>query len=165
MILLDALITWLHLVCTSVWIGGFIFFGIIVSSIFNYVSTSVEQRTIFIVRLGRRFNRIALPSLAILIITGIYNSQILLSKPDLLTQSNYGIILLIKILLVVTVVIVYSIYFKILNDVSTSALRKDAKTEYISALSSKMTKISRVILGLLITTLLLSALLDSGAVM
>src|SRR5919107_2708404 len=119
MILLDAIVTWLHLVCTSIWIGGFIFLGIILSSISNYVIASVEQRTIFMVRLGRHFNKIALPSLVILIITGIYNSPILLSKPDQLTQSNYGIILLVKILLVVIVIIVYSIYLKILNNVLT----------------------------------------------
>src|SRR5919202_2015492 len=102
MVLADSLIIWLHLTCASIWVGGSIFLGIVLSPVLKKITNTVEERVALMINIGRQFNKIAVPSFVILIITGIYNSRSFFEEPSLLIDTKYGIILLIKIILVVT---------------------------------------------------------------
>ena len=97
----QAILTWIHLLSASIWVGGSLFIGVVLAPILKKMDFSLEQRLGIMIKVGRKFNKIAIPSLIILIITGLYNSQLILSKPDILFSSSYGNLLIIKILLVI----------------------------------------------------------------
>ena len=107
MTLEQAIITWIHLVSAAVWVGGSLFIGVVLAPILKKMSLTLEERLQIMIKVGRRFNKIAIPSLIILIITGIYNSQGLLIRPDLLFSTSYGNFLLIKIILVILLIITF----------------------------------------------------------
>ena len=75
MALADVLVFWVHLTCASIWVGGSLFLGIVLAPMLGTIADSPADRLALMLRIGRRFNRIALPSFIILIITGIYNSR------------------------------------------------------------------------------------------
>ena len=75
MALVDSLITWLHLICASIWVGGSIFLGIVLSPMLKTITETVEERVALMIKIGRQFNKIAMPSFGILILTGLYNSR------------------------------------------------------------------------------------------
>ncbi|MBI3842924.1 MAG: CopD family protein, partial [Thaumarchaeota archaeon] len=102
--IIEALITWAHLVSAAIWVGGSLFIGVVLAPLLKTITESAEQRLAIMIRVGRKFNRIAIPSLVILIITGIYKSSNLLIKPELIFSTNYGTILVIKIILVIILI-------------------------------------------------------------
>ena len=65
------------------------------------ITNSMEERLSIMIRVGRRFNMVALPSFLVLILTGLYNSRAYLIDPSTLIRTDYGIILLIKIVVVI----------------------------------------------------------------
>ena len=71
----QTIITWIHLTSASIWVGGSLFIGAVLAPILKTMSYSIEERLQVMIKVGRKFNRIAIPSLIILIITGLYNSQ------------------------------------------------------------------------------------------
>ena len=96
MVLVDSLIIWLHLTCASIWVGGSIFLGIVLSPMLKKITKTIEERVALMINIGRQFNKIAVPSFVILIITGIYNSRSFFGNPSAFLGTEYGIILLIK---------------------------------------------------------------------
>ena len=120
----QAIITWIHLVAAAIWVGGSLFIGIVFSPLLKTISTSLEERIQIMIKVGKRFNKIAVPSLIILMATGLYNSHLLLSKPDLLFATSYGTFLTIKIILVIALIITYVIHVRI--------IRKDVEEQIIS---------------------------------
>jgi len=159
----DSLIMWLHLTCASIWVGGSIFLGIVLSPMLKTVTKTVEERVTLMIKIGRQFNKIAMPSFGILIITGIYNSRSFFEEPSLLLDTKYGIILLIKIILVVTTISTYAVHVKILN---TEAERKieveNAGNIYVQSIRSKIISLGRITVILSILILLFAALLHNG---
>ena len=111
----QAIITWIHLVSAAIWVGGSLFIGAVMSPLLKTMSTSLEERLQFMIKVGRRFNKIAIPSLIILIGTGIYNSIAFLNKPDLLLSSSYGNFLIVKIILVVALILAYAVHVRIIR--------------------------------------------------
>src|SRR3972149_1778186 len=85
------------------------------------MSYSLEERLQMMIRVGRRFNKIAIPSLIILIGTGIYNSYSFFNNFELLFSTSYGNLLTIKIILVMVLIITYIIHVRI--------IRKDIEEE------------------------------------
>ena len=112
MALADVLVFWVHLTCASIWVGGSLFLGIVLAPMLGTIADSPADRLALMLRIGRRFNRIALPSFIILIITGIYNSRAFIFQPNALIDSEYGIILLIKIVFVIVTLIIYVIHIR-----------------------------------------------------
>ena len=159
----DSLIMWLHLTCASIWVGGSIFLGIVLSAMLKTITKTVEERVTLMIKIGRQFNKIAMPSFGILIITGIYNSRSFFEEPSLLLDTKYGIILLIKIILVVTTISTYAVHVKILN---TEAERKieveNAGNIYVQSIRSKIISLGRITVILSILILLFAALLHNG---
>lgn len=159
MALIDSLIIWIHLLATSIWVGGSIFIGIVVGPYLRHLDMNSKERTMLIVRLGRRFNKIALPSLFILFATGLYNARFFLSEPNI--DSTYGIILLIKIILVISMALAYIIHVKVLWNKLEGNLDNYDEAQ-INSIRSKVINIGRLTVILSVVILLLAAILDSG---
>ena len=103
----QAIITWIHLISAAIWVGGSLFIGAVLAPSLKKMSFTLEERLQIMIKVGRKFNKIAFPSLIILIATGIYNSNQFLLKPNLLFSTSYGNFLAIKIILVIALITVY----------------------------------------------------------
>ena len=161
--IVDALITWVHLISASIWVGGSLFIGVVLAPLLKTMSESVEERLGIMIRVGRKFNRIAIPSLGILIITGLYNSQYILSKPETLFSTNYGIILTIKIMLVIALIVTFAIHVRMIRfDIEKKIETKEMSQESIQKLRSKIISLGRIIVFISIAILLMAAMLDAG---
>ena len=162
-LLVEGLVVWLHLVAASIWVGGSIFLGVVLSPMLKMITRTVEERIVILIKVGRRFSYIALPSLVILVLTGIYNAKAFLFDPDALYQSNYGAILMFKIAAVVATFIAYILHIRIINtEIETKITTGNASKTYIHSIRSKIIFLGRVIVILSILILLLGAFLDSG---
>ena len=163
MSLVDALIMWAHLVAASIWVGGSIFIGIVLAPLLKTISDSVEGRLSIMIRVGRKFNTIGVPSLIILIITGIYNSVGLIAKPSLILSTNYGIILLIKVILVIMLLVVFAIHVRLIrSEVERKIESKNLSGDHLQKLRSKIIMLGRLTVILSLVILLMAALLHSG---
>ena len=159
----QAILTWIHLVSAAIWVGGSLFIGVVFSPILKTMTTSIEERIQIMIRVGKRFNKIAVPSLVILIATGLYNSQMLLSKPDLLLASSYGTFLTIKIIFVIALIIIYTIHVRVIRkDVEDQVMSKQMPLHQIQKLRKKIIILGEITVVLSIIILFLAALLDTG---
>jgi uncharacterized membrane protein len=160
----QALITWIHLLSSAIWVGGSLFIGIVFSPLLKTMFDSVEERLQIMIKVGKRFNKIAVPSLIILIGTGLYNSQMLLSKPNLLTSTSYGNFLLIKIILVIALIITYVIHVRIIRkETEDKIISKQMSPHELQKLRKKIIILGEITVVLSVTILLFASLLDAGA--
>ena len=111
----QAIITWIHLTSAAIWVGGSLFIGAVLAPILKTMSYSLEERLQIMIRVGRRFNKIAIPSLIILIGSRIYNSYSFFNNFKLLFSTSYGNLLTIKIILVLALIITYIIHVRIIR--------------------------------------------------
>jgi uncharacterized membrane protein len=161
--IVDVLITWAHLISASIWVGGSLFIGVVLAPLLKTISESVEERLGIMIRVGRKFNKIAVPSLIILIVTGLYNSKYILSNPETIFATNYGIILTIKIILVLALIIIFAIHVRIIRfDFEKKIETKQLSQESIQKLRSKIISLGRIIVFISIAVLLMAAMLDAG---
>jgi len=161
--IVDALITWAHLISASIWVGGSLFIGVVLAPLLKTISESVEERLGIMIRVGRKFNKIAVPSLGILIVTGLYNSQYILSKPETIFSTNYGIILTIKIMLVAALIVIFAVHIRMIRfDIEKKIEAKEMSQESIQKLRSKIISLGRIIVFISIAVLLMAAMLDAG---
>ena len=159
----QAILTWIHLVAAAIWVGGSIFIGIIFSPILKTIATSTEDRIQIMIKVGKRFNKLAVPSLIILMATGLYNSHLLLSKPDLLMATSYGVFLAIKISLVIALIITYAIHVRVIRkDVEDRIMSKQMSTKQIQKLRKKIIILGEITVALSVAILFFAALLDAG---
>lgn len=159
----DGLVTWVHLICASIWVGGSIFIGVVLVPVLKSYTKSLEELVTLMVKVGRRFNKITVPAFAILIATGIYNSRGFIADPGALLNTTYGTILLIKIILVVATVITYVIHVRLLNaNMERKIMSGQGGNVYVQSIRTKIIILGEVIVVLSIAILLLAALLDSG---
>ncbi len=163
MVIEQAIITWIHLVAAAIWVGGSLFIGIVFSPLLKTISTSLEERIQIMIKVGKRFNKIAVPSLIILMATGLYNSHLLLSKPDLLFATSYGTFLTIKIILVIALIITYVVHVRIIRkDVEDQIISNQMPLEQIQKLRKKIIILGEVTVVLSVAILFFAALLDAG---
>ncbi len=159
----QVIITWIHLIAAAIWVGGSIFIGIVFSPILKTITTSIEERIQIMIKVGKRFNKIAVPALIILMITGLYNSHLLLSKPELLMATSYGIFLTIKIILVIALIITYAIHVRVIRkEVEDQIMSNQMPIEQIQKLRKKIIILGEITVVLSITILFFAALLDAG---
>lgn len=159
----QAIITWIHLIAAAIWVGGSLFIGIVFSPLLKTMTNSVEERMQIMIRVGRRFNKVAVPSLIILMITGLYSSHVLLSKPDLLVATSYGTFLIIKIILVIVLIIIYAIHVRVIRkDVEEKIMSNQMPEIEIQKLRKKIIILGEVTVVLSIAILFFAALLDAG---
>jgi copper resistance protein D len=164
-LLTEGLVVWLHLVAASIWVGGSVFIGVILSPILNLITRTVEERIIILIKIGRRFSYIAIPSFGVLVLTGIYNSKAFLFDPSTLYQTNYGVILLVKISLVIATLIAYIIHIRIINsETETRIVTGNASKTFVQSIRFRIIFLGRtmVILSIMILPFSLAAFLDVG---
>ena len=155
MSLVNALIIWAHLIAASIWVGGSIFIGIVLAPLLKTISDSIEGRLSIMIRVGRKFNKIGVPSLIVLIITGIYNSTGFIINPGMILSTSYGVVLLIKIILVIHVRLIRT-------EVERKIESKQLSGEFLQKLRSKIIMLGRLTVILSLAILLMAALLHSG---
>ncbi len=155
MALIDSFIIWIHLLATSIWVGGSIFI-IVVGLSLKSLNMDIKERVRFMITLGKRFNKIALPALLILFATGIYNARLYIQYPENIS-SIYGIILSIKVALVIAMTIAYIIHVRTLSNEFDEY--DDTRLNRVRA---KMINIGRLSVILSLIILLLASILDSG---
>jgi putative copper export protein len=154
---------WAHLIAASIWVGGSIFIGIVLAPLLKTISDSMEGRLSIMIRVGRKFNKIGIPSLIALIVTGIYNSASFIIKPELIFSTNYGIILLIKIMLVVILIVTFAVHVRLIrSEVERKIESKQLSGELLQNLRSKIIMLGRLTVILSLAILLMAALLHSG---
>ena len=159
----DGLVTWVHLICASIWVGGSIFIAAVAVPVLRSHAKSTEELVGLMVKIGRQFNRVTVLAFAILIATGVYNARGYIAAPDALTGSAYGILLLIKIILVLATVGTYVVHVRTLNaEMERKILSGNAGEVYVKSVRAKVIHLGRIIVILSILILLLAALLDSG---
>ena len=159
----QAIITWIHLVSAAIWVGGSLFIGIVFSPLLKTIANSLEERMQIMIRVGRRFNKIAVPSLIILMATGLYNSHVLLSKPELLVATSYGTFLIIKIILVIALIITYAVHVRVIRkDVEEKIMSNQMSEPQIQKLRKKIIILGEVIVVLSVAILFFASLLDAG---
>ncbi|MBL7001239.1 MAG: CopD family protein [Nitrosopumilus sp.] len=159
----QAIITWIHLVSAAIWVGGSLFIGIVFSPLLKTITNSLEERMKIMIRVGRRFNKIAVPSLIILMATGLYSSHVLLSKPELLVSTSYGTFLIIKIILVVILVITYVIHVRVIRkDVEEKIMSNQMSEPEIQKLRKKIIILGEITVVLSVAILFFASLLDAG---
>jgi uncharacterized membrane protein len=127
------------------------------------MSYSLEERLQMMIRVGRRFNKIAIPSLIILIGTGIYNSYSFFNNFELLFSTSYGNLLTIKIILVMALIITYIIHVRIIRkDIEEQIMSKKMSEQQIKKLRSKIIILGEIIVIISVGILFMAALLNSS---
>ena len=159
----QAVMTWIHLVSAAIWVGGSLFIGAVLTPILKKMPISLEERIQMMIKVGRQFNKIAVPSLIILIATGIYNSSFVLSNPDLLFSTSYGIFLFIKIILVIALIIAFVAHLRIIRkEIEDKIMSKEMTEIQIRKLRKKMIILGEIIVIISVAILFFAALLDAG---
>ena len=159
----QAIITWIHLVAAAIWVGGSLFIGIVFSPLLKTMTSSIEERMQIMIRVGRRFNKIAVPSLIILMITGLYTSHALIVKPDLLMGTSYGTFLIIKIILVIALIITYAVHVRVIRkDIEEKIMSNQMPESEIQKLRKKIIILGEITVVLSVAILFFASLLDAG---
>ena len=159
----QAIITWVHLISAAIWVGGSLFIGIVFSPLLKTMTDSLQERMQIMIRVGKRFNKIAVPSLIILMITGLYNSHLILGKPNILFETSYGQFLIIKIILVIILIIIYAIHVRIIRkDVEEKIMSNQMSEPEIQKLRKKIIILGEITVVLSLAILFLASLLDAG---
>ncbi|MGH9992747.1 MAG: CopD family protein [Nitrososphaera sp.] len=159
----DGLVTWVHLLCASIWVGGSIFIGIVLVPVLKSYTKTVEELVTLMVKIGRRFNKITVPAFAILIASGLFNSRAFFGDPGALVETTYGVLLLTKIILVIGTVGTYIVHVRILNaELERKIISGYGGGVYVQSVRSKIIHLGRIIVVLSVAILLLAAFLDSG---
>ena len=159
----QAIVTWIHLISASIWVGGSIFLGVVLAPLLKKMSLSIEERLELMIKVGRRFNKIALPSLVILIGTGIYNSHLVLQSPEILFSSSYGAFLITKIVLVIALIITFAVHIRLFSkDIEQKiSARQIADTE-LKKLNKKGMILGETTVVISVAILFFAALMDVG---
>lgn len=127
------------------------------------MAPTIEERLQIMIKVGRRFNKIAIPALLILIATGIWNSHQILSRPDFLFTSSYGMMLIIKMFLVAALLGSFAVHVRIIRkDVEEKIMQKELDAAQVAKLRKKIIIVGEVTVVLSVLVLLFAALLDAG---
>jgi putative copper resistance protein D len=159
----QAILTWIHLVSAAIWVGGSLFIGIVFSPLLKTMTNSLQERMQIMIRVGKRFNKIAVPALLIMMATGLYNSHLILGKPSILFETSYGQFLIIKIILVIVLVIIYAIHVRVIRkDVEEKIMSNQMSEPEIQQLRKKIIILGEITVVLSLVILFLASLLDAG---
>jgi len=115
------------------------------------------------IRVGKRFNIIAVPALIIMMVTGLYNSHLILGKPTILFETSYGQFLVIKIILVIVLIIVYAVHVRVIRkDVEEKIMSNQMSEPEIQKLRKKIIILGEITVVISLVILFLASLLDAG---
>jgi putative copper export protein len=94
--------------------------------------------------------------------TGLYNSRFFFEYPYNFIETDYGILLLMKIVLVIITFASYIIHIKSFGKETEAKIIENRGSEYINIIRSKIINYGRLTVILSIIILLLAAFLDAG---
>ena len=159
----QAIVSWIHLISASIWVGGSIFLGVVLAPLLKKMSLSIEERLELMIKVGRRFNKIALPSLVILIGTGIYNSHLVLQSPEILFSSNYGAFLITKIVLVIALIVTFAVHIRLFSkDIEQKISARQIADMELKKLNKKGMILGETTVVISVAILFFAALMDAG---
>jgi len=159
----QALITWIHLLSAAIWVGGSLFIAIVFAPLLKTIAPSIEERLQLMIKVGRRFNKVAVPALIILIATGTYNAHHLITRPDLLFSTSYGMLVVIKIVLVTALLVSFAAHVRIIRkEVEEKIMQKQLTEAQIARLRRKIIIVGEVTVVISVAILFVAALLDAG---
>ncbi len=159
----QAIVTWIHLISASIWVGGSIFLGGVLAPLLKKMSLSIEERLELMIKVGRRFNKIALPSLVILIGTGIYNSHLVLQSPEILFSSSYGAFLITKIVLVIALIVTFAVHIRLFSkDIEQKISARQIADMELKKLNKKGMILGETTVVISVAILFFAALMDAG---
>ena len=159
----QAITTWIHLISASIWVGGSIFLGVVLAPLLKKMSLSIEERLELMIKVGRRFNKIALPSLVILIGTGIYNSHLVLQSPEILFSSSYGAFLITKIVLVIALIVTFTVHIRLFSkDIEQKISARQIADMELKKLNKKGMILGETTVVISVAILFFAALMDVG---
>ena len=162
MALEHTLLVWAHLIAASIWVGGSLFLGIVLAPVLKHMYDTPKERIRIMVAVGRRFNKIAVPSLLVLLATGIYNSRSLLENPALL-DTPYGTILTVKVVLVVLLIAVFLVHVRMIRkDVEDGIMSDKIGDKKLASIRKRIIILGEVSVVLSVAVLFLAAALDTG---
>ena len=154
----QALLTWVHITCAAIWVGGSLFIGAVFAPILKKMSMPVEERLQLMIKVGRRFNKIAVPALIILMATGIYQAHLILQKSELLVESSYGNILIIKVILVAALIGTFAVHVRVIRkDVEEKIMSKQISDQELQLLRKKIIILGEITVVLSVIILFLAA--------
>ena len=163
MALEQALLSWVHITSAAIWVGGSFFFGVVFAPILKKMSLSVEERLHLMIKVGRRFNKIAVPALITLIVTGMYQAHLVLQKSEILYDTSYGNVLIIKMILVAGLIATYAIHVRIIRkDIEDQIAANQIPEAQLQKLRKKIIILGEITVVLSVIILFLAALLNSG---
>lgn len=147
----------------SIWVGGSIFLGVVLSPALRNAIPDVSERMRLMILVGRRFNMVAVPALVILMGTGIYNAHALLANPHLLPESSYGTYLLMKMILVTALVGVYVVHVRLLRGTVEEQITSGSMDAVqLGRLRRQIIVLGELTVVLSVVILLMAALMDAG---
>ena len=159
----QAIVSWIHLISASIWVGGSIFLGVVLAPLLKKMSLSIEERLELMIKVGKRFNKIALPSLVILIGTGIYNSHLVLQSPEILFSSSYGIFLTTKIVLVIALIVTFAVHIRLFSkDIEQKISARQIADMELKKLNKKGMILGETTVVISVAILFFAALMDAG---
>jgi copper transport protein len=94
---LPILVDWIHMLATMIWVGGLMLLAFMVPVLMGTLQTK-ERANSFAILIGR-FSNLALISVGILTLTGIYSASLHLKSFGELFSTTYGQTLLVKVLI------------------------------------------------------------------
>lgn len=102
---LDLVVRWLHVLASVTWVGGLIYTNFVLSP--PATGRGIPPAFIRLMCM-QRFKWFALGSLALLVVTGAYNTLRSVSSLDDLFTTQWASVLLVKLLLVAAVIVITS---------------------------------------------------------
>jgi len=111
--LIEVFILWLHLFSATFFVGGSFFFWFVIIPVSHLLTSDESGRTQIIGKIAKRFGKTIHLTLAILILTGLFNASWYVSSARSLL-SYPGTIFLTKIVLVIVLIVliyVHNVYF------------------------------------------------------
>ncbi len=157
---IDAAVLAVHLVSAVLFVGGSLFFWLVVEPASYALGLDEAARTAVIGRLARRFGRITTPLLVILVGTGLYNASWYLPSVGALTTTVPGEVLLAKSVVVaglIVLIYVHGAYYgpRIVR------LARERRYDELRALRRRSRAVSFANLALMLVVLVLAVVLQS----
>jgi copper transport protein len=140
--LLPVVADWLHLVAASAWVGGLTHF---VAGMWSARSLDSKLRTRLAALLIPRFSAVALISVGVLVLTGLYASILRVGSFEALNNTFYGRVLIVKLILILPMLAIGAV-----NLLAITPAMKLAAAEDLTGFdrSSSSRRVSRDLSGL-----------------
>ena len=158
LLLLDVLVLWVHLFAAVLFVGGSFFMWLVIVPASRLITKDESERTRIVGKMARSFGNLTNPTLAVLILTGLYNATWYLQSATGLFEYP-GTILLAKIILVAILLIliyVHNVYFgkRIMH------LAEEGRLDELRRLRRRSRVVSAANLSLMAAILLMAVMLQ-----